>query len=422
MVELTKGVNLHVIPTEKFKTVSIKLKFKNELNKETITKRSLLSRLIETNSQFYPTQTDFQKALSELYGASFSAGVSKKGLLHIVSFGMSFVNDKFVSNDDVMEKAIQFLHSVLYYPNAYNGSFQKETFNREVDNLSDDFESVYDNKGQYANLALKELYFDAEEQQIPAEGRIEDLENLTPENVYDVYKKMLSNDEVDIYVLGDVAEEEIVQLFRGFEFSERAPLTTELFYNNENIKLKESTEIQPVTQAKLNMAYDTDVYYHTKNYFAGQVFNGLFGGFPHSKLFMNVREKESLAYYASSSLDTFRGVMYVQTGIDKKETQKVLNIVNEQLNDMKQGQFSDEALAQTKAMIKNGLLQSEDNSNSIIERHFALRLVDKDLTIEEWNKKIDEVSKKDVIEAAKSIELRATFLLKGEGTDGTETL
>jgi len=422
MTKLSKGVNLHVIPTKKFKTISIKLKFKNKLDKETITKRSLISRLIETNSQFYPTQTDFQKALSELYGASFESGVSKKGLLHIVSFGMNFVNDKFLSESDVLEKAIQFLHSVLYYPNAYNGAFQEETFNREVDNLRDDFESVYDNKGQYAILALKKLYFNDEEQQIPAEGRIEDLNYLNPENVYQAYEDMIFKDEVDIYVLGDVNEKEIIQLFKNFEFSERNLLDSKLFYSNEDSTPKENTEIQPVTQAKLNIAYDTDIYYHTKNYFAGQVFNGLFGGFPHSKLFVNVREKESLAYYASSNLDTFRGVMYVQTGIDKKEAQKVLDIVDKQLNEMKQGQFSDEDLEQTKAMIKNGLLQSEDNSNSIIERNFALRLVDKDLSIEKWNKKIDEVSKEDVIEAAKSVNLRATFLLRGEGVDGTEAL
>lgn len=422
MVELTEGVHLHVIPSNKFKTISIKIKFKNKLDKEMITKRSLLSRLLETNSEFYPTQTDFQKALSELYGANFGSGVSRKGLLHIVSFGMSFVNDKFLSQSGVVEEAIEFLYSVLYHPNAFNGSFHEETFQREIDNLQDDFESVYDNKAQYSSLALKELYFDAEEQQISAEGRIEDLDTLTAENVYQAYKNMLLEDDIDIYVLGDVSEEEIIQLFNKFEFSARNPLNFGIFYENESNKPKENTEIQPVTQAKLNMAYDTDVYYHTKNYFAGQVFNGLFGGFPHSKLFMNVREKESLAYYASSNLDTFRGVMYVQTGIDKNDTQKVLDIVDEQLNAMKEGTFSDEALNQTKAMIKNGLLQSEDNSNSIIERQFALNLVGEDLTIEEWGQKIDDVTKENVKEVAQSIDLRATFLLKGEDSNGTETL
>ena len=414
MKELAQGVRLHVLPTKKYKTISIKFKFKTALDRDTITKRSLVSRLLETNSQQYPTQTDFQYALSKLYGANFGSGVSKKGLLHIVSLSMSVVNDKYLTDKSVLEEALSFFHSVLFQPNAFQGGFHKETLEREIENLRDDFESIYDNKSEYAALAIQGLYFDQLEQQIPASGRMQDLNNLTPENVYEVYRSMIENDEVDIYVLGDVDEDRINEIFSDFEFEDREEIPEDVFFQNESDHFKVNEEIHDVTQAKLNIAYDTNIYYHNDAYYAGQVFNGLFGGFPHSKLFINVREKESLAYHASSRLDTFRGVMYVQTGIDKDDSKKVIKIVAEQLGAVQQGDFDEETLVQTKEMIKNGLLQSQDSAGGTIERSYAQHLIDNHLTIDEWCERIDAVTKEDVIKVARAVNLKATFLLKGE--------
>ena len=129
---------------------------------------------------------------------------------------------------------------------------------------------------------------------------------------------------------------------------------------------------------------------------------------------MNVREKESLAYYASSSLDTFRGMMTVQTGIESNKVQQVSEIIALQLAEMQEGNFSEEAMNQTKEMLKNQILQSEDNSGALIERMYIYDVVDKKLSVEEWQNAVDAVKKEEIIAVANQVHLKATFFLTGE--------
>src|SRR5699024_5697052 len=193
-------------------------------------------------------------------------------------------------------------------------------------------------------------------------------------------------DRIDIFVLGDISKERVESAFSKFGFEDRELIRLNPFYRqNKEKALRLKEEAQPVQQAKLNLAYQTGIYYLQDDYYAGQVFNGLFGGFPHSKLFLNVREKESLAYYASSSLDTFRGMMIVQTGIDSQKMEQVKEIVTLQLKEIQSGNFTDEAINQTKEMLKNQLLQSEDNSGAIIERIYANQLAKGEvISLEDW--------------------------------------
>ncbi|MFL2120763.1 EF-P 5-aminopentanol modification-associated protein YfmF [Marinilactibacillus psychrotolerans] len=415
-INLAKGVKLHVMPTEKFKTVTITIKFKEILDAGHMTKRTLISNLINTNSQHYPTQTDFRNALSELYGARLSTSVSKKGKYHIISVSMSIVNEKYLREKDILEKAIALLENILYYPNAYHEAFHSETFKREINNLRDEYEAIYDDKQDYSAIALNELYFDTEEQKIPSFGREEDLNAITPENLYKAYKRMLYKNEIDIFVLGDVMEENIFNTFKRFKFADREINTQNPFYKLKKANgIKRKTEKQDLTQARYNLAFNTNIFYHQNNYYVGQVFNGLFGGYPHSKLFMNVREKESLAYTISSGIDTFTGSMFVYSGIDQKEASHVKKIVLRELDALIQGDFNEDAMKQTKELLKNSLYHSADNANSMIESAYASMIIrEPQMRIEEWVERIEGVTKAEVMNAAKEVQLKAEFLLIGK--------
>lgn len=164
----------------------------------------------------------------------------------------------------------------------------------------------------------------------------------------------------------------------------------------------------------MNLAYHTDIYYTDEEVYALTVFNGLFGGFPHSKLFMNVREKESLAYYASSSIDSFRGLVTVQTGIDGQNREKVMHLISEQLTALARGDFSQQALLQTKAMIQNHLLLSLDNAQALTEMEYLYTwLPNTRKTPEEYIEKVMQVTKEEVQEIAKKLRLQAVFFLEG---------
>lgn len=415
-IQLTEGVQLHLLPTDKYKTIRITLKFKAPLKKETITQRTMIANLLEISSKRYPTQTAFRSELSELFGASFGTAVSRKGNQHILTVSLNIVNEKYLTmGNGITEKAVQFLEEVLFHPNVEEQHFDQTTFKREKEKLRDDYDGLYDDKQTYASLALQALLFEDSSQKVPSIGTAEDLEKITSSSLYQYYQSMIQNDEVDIYVMGDVEQDEIVAYFKNFSFDARQIAPRSPFYQTTSTsELREKTEEQEVTQAKLNLGYTTSVFYHGEDYYAGQVFNGLFGGFPHSKLFMNVREKESLAYYAASSLDTFRGVMVVQTGIDGKESEKVKAIVAEQLYDMQAGDFTETAFLQTKNMLKNQLIQSEDNPGSVIERIYANQLaLGKTVSLQEWIDGIEMVTREQVIEVAKKVKLKGIFFLSG---------
>lgn len=413
-MELNQGVQLTIIPTSKFKTLAIKIVFKTQLTKEAITTRSLLSRLLERNSEEYPTTNKVEQALSLLYGAGYGTSVSRSGEAHAISFNMSLANERFLSDNTITDNAIEFLKSMIQKPNLSGNAFDAKTFAREKVNLKDDIESIYDNKQQYARVAMLKEYFTDEKQAISLKGDLKDLEALTAEDVYAAYEKMINEDSIEIFVLGDIDEAKITESMQSFNFQARTPQATDVFYHNELNELVEKEEVQDVKQAKLNLAYDTGIYFLEDDYFALQVFNGIFGGYPSSKLFMNVRERESLAYYASSSIDSTRGALFVQTGIDKNEASRVIDLIAEQLKDITLGDFEDETILQTKAMLKNSLRQSEDSPGQLISNAYSRQLVGSDITIDEWIEKIEAVTREEIIAISKRIELRTVFLLRGE--------
>ena len=414
--QLAEGVNLHVLPTKQYKTIRIFIRFTARLQQEVITKRSLLSSMLETNSLNYPDQTKLSAKLAGLYGASFGLSVRKKGNLHWLNVGISFVNGEYVNDPNLFSQAVDFLKEVLFYPNIKNQQFDQLTFDLEKNNLRLYLESLKEDKQTFASYALQELYFEnSPEQKIPSLGVVEEIDKITARSLAAYYQEMMANDQIDIFVVGDVDPDKAAEAVGQLPFEPRETAHPELFYTQPQVNIVKERQVrEPIVQAKLNLAYQTNVYYDEPERFALMVFNGLFGGFPHSKLFMNVREKESLAYYASSSVDTFRGFMSVQTGIDEKNRNQVLRLIHEQLESLRNGEITDLELAQTKAMLRNQYLLSLDSPQAAIEASFLDSwLPETKLSDEEWLKRMESVTIKEIQQVAEQIELQAIFFLAG---------
>ncbi|MBM7711966.1 EF-P 5-aminopentanol modification-associated protein YfmF [Enterococcus xiangfangensis] len=420
MIELKTGVHLHVIPTKKYKTIQIYGRFTTRLTKEIMTKRALLANLLETNSLHYPDQTKLSGQLAELYGASFGLNVGRKGNLHWLDIGLGVVNGKYVDDPQLLPAALDFLKEVLFYPNIHEGKFDEATFQLEKENLQSYIETLQEDKQTLASLKIKETYFTDEAQKLPSFGTVAALADETSASLATYYQAMITQDQVDLFVIGDVDEAEIVELFQRLPFVEREENSPEIYYyqTQDNV-IREQQMQEAVIQGKLNLAYATDVYYEDPDRFALLVFNGLFGGFPHSKLFMNVREKAGLAYYASSSLDTFRGYLQVQTGINGDNREKALHLINEQLLELQAGNFTELAFQQTKAMLKNHYLLGLDSMQNTIETtYLAHWLPQSKLTDEEWLRHLMAVTPQDVQKVAKKIRLQAIFFLDGGQQNG----
>lgn len=414
MKTLTSGVYLHLLPEKKYKTIRINIRFSQVLREDNSTLRTLLASVLETNAKNYPTQRHVSQVLADLYGASFGINVGKKGTRHIVTISMNLVNDKFLTEKNITQKAISFLKEMLFAPNITNDLFHEETFLREKENLLSYLKSVYEDKQTYSSLELQKLYFKDPAQGIPSFGLKEQLEKVTNAQLVEAYTEMIEEDKVDILVVGDVTEEEMVSLFSEFPFKEREEAIEKVTYQQEfSPVIREKQERQEISQAKLNLAYRVKSSSVSEDYFTAVIFNGLFGGFPHSKLFLNVREKESLAYYASSSLDTFRSYLSVQTGIEGKNRDHVLHLITEQLEILQRGEISDLELMQTKANLKNQFLMTQDSPQGQMELYFRQVFLNECITEEMWLKKLGAVTVEDVSQYAKDVRLESIYFLEG---------
>ncbi|ANK64938.1 metalloprotease [Loigolactobacillus backii] len=416
---LTDGVTLNVIPSKQFKTIRIVLTFLAPLDNKTITKRSLLASLLETNSADYPTQTDLAAKLSAMYGANFGISVNKRGNAHFFTVTLTLTNDKFLPvQTGLLAEGLEFLKSVLYRPNIVDNAFEATTFQREKENMTAYLASVYDNKQAYASLKLQALYFKNDEnQRVPSFGSQSVLDQIQPDELYQYYPKMLREDQILINVLGDVDESAVQEALADFSFAARQVPTTPLFYHQPTFEqIQEETQTQAVVQGKLNLAYQVPTYYYEPNYLPMLVTNGIFGGSPLALLFTNVREKASLAYYASSSYDAFRGIITVQTGIDSKNKTQVLDIVAKQLASVQAGDFSDDLIAKTKAMIINQYISGLDSTGYLTNQQLIQTLVPTSkIAIADFQQQIMAVTKQQIQALAKQIKLQAIYFLNGEG-------
>ncbi len=414
------GYNLHVIQTEKYKTNTVMLRMKAPLSKETATYRSLLAQLLQTSTKEYKTTTELRAYLEELYGASLYANVGKKGENHIINLTLEIANEKFLSDSEpLLAKGLKLLTEVLIHPNTDGEAFTKKEFDQEKRNLKQRIESLYDDKMKYASIRLVEEMCENEPYGVEVNGSLDQLEGISPASLYEYYKHALETDHIDLYVIGDVEPGQVEQICASYlTLPKRGNREIVPAVRPEQGEVKEVKDVEDVTQGKLNIGYRTGITFGTQEYYALQVFNGIFGGFSHSKLFTEVREKNSLAYYCASRIESHKGLLMVMSGIQTDNYEKTVSIVKEQMKEMKSGHFSDEIMEQTKAVIRNQLLETIDNPVGLIEVLYHNVVAGTNVQLDDWLEQIQKVTKEEIIDAGKGIELDTIYFLAGkEGAD-----
>lgn len=416
-MKIKNGVNLHLIETKKFKTISVQFRFKTILEPDNMTSRALLANMLDINSKLYSTQREFRRKLSELYGANFYTDVTRYGNYHVLSLNMDCVDEKIVGKTDLFSEVMNFLHEVIFFPNIENEHFDVETFYREVEKFRDDFASRYDDNMVYAEDRLNQKFFETKEHQMTSYGEESYLQMITPERLYSTYNNMINQDQLDIIVVGNVNHRSVMKSLESFQFSERKVCCENLFFKyTEKTNISHEEEIKDINQTILVMGLRSPIYYHEDYYYAGLIFNGLFGSMPHSKLFQVVREKENLAYSISSEVDVYRGMILVHAGVDSENAQHTSDLVLNQLEAIRAGKFTDQEVERTKEVLKNEIIQIDDTPYSMIERAYSLALIGRsDISLNDWVEKLEAVSKNDIIDLARMIDLKATFTLIGEG-------
>jgi predicted Zn-dependent peptidase len=410
-----QGYKLHVIKTEKYKTNTLVWKMKAPLNKENVTLRALLPQVLQSSSAKYSSTTLLRSYLDDLYGATFFVDLGKKGENHVMSFSIEIANEKFLNDPSpLLQKGFEFLAEILTNPNASANSFERETVEKEKRTLKQRIQSVYDDKMRYSNFRLVEEMCKGEPYALQVNGEMDDVGRITAESLYSYYQKAFQEDELDLYVIGDVNEEEVRKLSSELlQFENRQPQRSKPDISKKLEKVNEVKEQQDVKQGKLNIGYRTNIRYGDPDYFALQVFNGIFGGFSHSKLFINVREKASLAYYAASRIESHIGLMMVMSGIDLKNYDQAVSIIHEQMDAMKNGDFTDEEFEQTKAVINNQMLETIDTARGLVEILYHNIVANVDIKLDHYLNEVQKATKEEVVDVAKKIELDTIYFLTG---------
>ena len=415
------GITFHFIPNKKFKTVNIVLKCKSPLDRSTITKRALLRYVLEQGTKQYPTEKALMLKLDELYGAVLTLASMKKGNEHILHFQMEVANQRFIENEStIMEEALHLFHEIIFEPNRDATGFNDQIVTREKETLKSKIESIYDDKVSFANQRLIDHMCKDEKFSIHTNGYEEDLNSINGENLSTYYDTVLASDEMDLYVLGDIDVEEIetqvTNVFTRPNHHKQEILSADDVRTRSDVQ--DIVETQAIQQAKLHLGYRTNCTYKDEDYAALQVFNGLYGGFPNSKLFLNVREKHSLAYYAASRIESHKGLLLVFSGIEPTDYEKAKTIIDDQFALMQAGNFTEQEVEETKELIVSELKETLDSPYGIIELLYQQVVGDKPLSPKTLIEKIGQISKPDVEAIAKKIELDTVYLLtKEQGGD-----
>ena len=409
-----KGYRLHMVKTEKYKTNTIVWKMKAPLTKETVTLRALLPNVLQSSTQTYPTTTKLRAYLDDLYGAHFFVDVGKKGEHHIMSFSVEIANEKFLQDaSTLLQKGLDFLQEVILHPHSEGNAFDAETVEKEKRTLKQRLQSIYDDKMRYSSVRLVEEMCADEPYALQENGLLDKIDEITPQSLFTYFQQALNEDELDLYIIGDVDEQEVTAFCEDFQFSERKGYPQTQPRKQDVKEVKNVTDRQDVKQGKLNIGYRTHIQYGDEAYFPLQVLNGIFGGFSHSKLFINVREKASLAYYAASRLESHKGLMMVMSGIETANYDQAVDIIRAQMDAMKKGDFTDKEIEQTKAVIQNQLLETMDTARGSIEVLYHNVIAKQEISMDEWLNRIQQVTREEIVAVAEKIDLDTIYFLTG---------
>ena len=313
---IKKGIKLHIINTEKFKTNLISIMITTKLQREDVTKNALIPAVLKRGTANMTTQEEINKKLEEMYGASFDCGIDKTGDNQVLKFYLETINDEFAfnKNEKLLQQAIEKLFEIIFNPYLENGYFKEEYVKQEKENLKQIIQGKIDSKARYAlDRCIEEMYKD-EPFGIYKYGYTEDLEKIDAKNLFEQYQKLINESKIDIFVSGILYEniEEIVKENENIQklVEREANYVVPEIKEKESVQEKEITESMDVTQGKVIIGLDVNINDDSKRY-ATMLYNSLLGGSANSKLFQNVREKASLAYTASSSYMRFKNNIFI---------------------------------------------------------------------------------------------------------------
>lgn len=406
--------NLHLIKTDKFKTINVKIMFKRKAcEKELVYRNMLINILMEANHKYQSARL-LEIESENLYNIRYGAGSSNSGNYACLHFDTCFLNEKY-TEEGMNAKSLEFFFNFIFEPNVINQAFNEETFALAKNLLTDDIKSFGDSPARYSRQKLFQSMVPNTPISYNGYGTLEDLEKVTPSNLYEYYQDILKSDLIDIFVIGDINSEQIKSIIKDkFKIKTIKKTNGSHFLENKKFKsrfskIKETKELEQTT---LLLGYKLEPLTKYEKMYVSYIYSYILGGSPDSKLFKEVREKNSLCYSVSASIYGVSDLMVISSGVNAGDINKAIRLIKEQVKKMSRGEFSDEEIAQAKVTYLASLKGLEDYPGSILNMYISKEYLDYDL-LQDRIKSINKITKEDVVNLAKKIHPDTIFVLEG---------
>ena len=414
-INLFPGVTLRCFRDERFKQGALSLQFLRPMCREEAALNALLPAVLLRGTAKTPDMRSITLRLDDLYGASVGALVRRIGDIQVTGLSCGFIADRFaLEGDRILGPMLEFLEEILLDPATEDGCFLEEYVRSEQQNLIWALEAQRNDKRAYATNQLLYRMCKNDSYGIPRLGEISQVEAITPQSLYDHYRKVMAESPVHVFYVGSEAPEQVAKLL--------TPMLGRLAKNPMKLPTQkplqdpqagEHQEVLDVAQGKLCMGFTTPITLRHPEYAAIQVCNTILGAGMTSKLFMQVREKMSLCYDIGSGFHGSKGIMTVAAGIEFDKKDVVLAEIKRQLAACQEGDISAEELLSAKEALLSSLRATHD-SPGVIEGYYAsAALSGIGMTPDVFMEKIRAVTVEDAAQAARTLQLNCVYFLKG---------
>lgn len=414
-VQIADGVYFNTIFDDRFKTSRIAVTMLVELDREKVAANAIVPNILTRSCAEYPTFLELSRKLNMMYGAALSGRSGKMGEVQPITISTVGLDDRYsLDGGSLYKEMTELLCSVLFNPKVKDGAFDEEDFRQEQRQLADAIDAEFNDKRAYSFSRMLEVMCEGEKYSIKKYGTKEQVMALTPKAAYDAYLEIIKTARIEIMCLGCTDTAEVCKLFKSeFDKIERCPKTYKTEVIREAKEKKEHTDKLDIVQSKLILGFRAGVAHPDDEVLQTTLMAVVLGGTAHSKLFVNVREKLSLCYYCTCRYDAYKGIVYIESGVEKENIEKAKTAILEQLEDMKNGNITDEEIDSAKLSVSNSYLSSVDTSSGTQSWYVSQILKGTQRTPQEEADLISAVTKEQLVAAANKLTLDTVYVLTG---------
>ena len=424
--EIAPGVALNCLRSDKFKTACVSVSLLCQLQRETASINALVPYVLRRGTSRYGDMEALSKKLNELYGTAIEPVVRRIGEIQCVGFYGSFPESEFLpGGEDLLGEVAALMGELLLSPNTRGGLLLPAYVDSEKEKLIDTIRSRVNDKRSYATIRCMEEMCCFEDFAVGRLGTEADCESINYKKLSRRYKELLQQCPIEIIYCGRAPEKAVRRAFRdAFATLPRGEIDydigTDVRMNAVEDQPRFVEEEMDVTQGKLVMGFRLGEIMEEPDIAAIYVFNSVFGGSSSSKLFMNVRERLQLCYYASSGVNIPKGLLLVSSGIEFDKLDETKSEIFAQLEEMKKGNITQAELATAKAGVASDLRSAMDSQGALEGFYLSQILSGLDYGPLELAELVADVRLEDVVEIANSVECDLIYFMTGLDEDEAE--